>query len=82
MFRSQTIKERYKTDHEFHFLHKARLPENPPRMIAKIRQSPEMGTLTEHEDFGFNDIDEQVTSHKKSLLQRNIDWKNDSNLKV
>lgn len=71
--RSHTIKERYKVESEFRRQHGVHLLENHPQIIAKIRQSPELGTLTEQEDFGVNDIDEQVTSHKKTILLRNIE---------
>lgn len=53
-----------------------------PEKIGKVRQSIDFPTGNEPEDFGLNDTDERVTSQKKVLLHRNIDWKNDSSHKV
>ena len=46
-----------------------------PQGIGKIRQSLDQPLGNDPEDFGLNDTDERVTSHKKDALQRNIDWK-------
>lgn len=79
--RSQTIKTRSRHPHA-EMVGGTYILSKQPEGIGKIRQSIDLPLANEPDDFIQNDTDEQVTTGKKDLLHRNIDWKNDSNHKV
>lgn len=79
--RSQTIKTRSRHPHA-EMVGGTYILSKQPEGIGKIRQSIDLPLANEPDDFGHNDTDEKVTTGKKDLLHRNIDWKNDSGLKV
>lgn len=78
-YRSHTIKTKSRLQDD-NIVGKSNTILKKPQGIGKIRQSIE--PAADPEDFRYNDIDEQVSSHKKMLLHRNIEWKNGSEGKI